>query len=91
MFEHILFLSHGMQLFMFLLLVGIILVFMRLASQEHRIEQLEKERKHYLTVEDYMETFNAMFDEKMQGRDVGAYPEGPVASSSFEASPVDEV
>jgi len=74
MFQHILFLSHGMQLFMFLLLVGLILVFMRIASQEHRINQLEKERKHYMSHEDYLETFNVLWDEKMEGKDVGAYP-----------------
>lgn len=73
MFSNLLFLSHGIQIALFLLLVGLILVFMKMTAFEKRLKNMEDNMLHYVTTEEYMETFNAMWEEKQRGGYVGAY------------------
>jgi len=58
------FLSHGIQLAFFFVLVGFVIVFMKLTVIEKRVKNLEDHSRKYVTYEDYMETFNNMFDER---------------------------
>lgn len=76
--NNLLFLSKGVQFCIFLLFVGIVLIFTKMASLEKRIESVEKNWTHYVTNEDYMETFNNMFDERVRTL--------PTSHQSFPAS-----
>jgi hypothetical protein len=67
MLNNLLFLSNGVQLCLFLLLVGLMLVFMKLATVDRKIKNIDEHLGLYVTNEDYMETFNNMWDEKLQG------------------------
>jgi len=75
MFNNLLFLSHGIQIAMFLLLVGLLLVFMKMATFEKRLKNMEDHMTKYVSYEDYMETFNTMWDAKARGGSVAPYPE----------------
>lgn len=67
---NILFVSQGMQIFMFLFLVLFIMVFMKFDEQNRKIDQLERQLDHYVTKEEYMATFNSMWDIREDGDDV---------------------
>jgi hypothetical protein len=64
------FLSHGVQVALLVLFVALILVFMNFVTLRHKVDQLEKDLDRYVTIEDYMETFNNMFDLKMRGEKI---------------------
>lgn len=57
------------QLLIFLLLIGMVLVFIKMNSYERRIKQLEDNLNKYVTYEDYMETFRNMFHDMMEKND----------------------
>ena len=73
MLGNLLFLSHGMQIALFLLLIGLILVFMKMTTYEKRLKNMEDNMLKYVTTEDYMETFSNMFDMKERGEDVAPW------------------
>lgn len=73
MFNNLLFLSHGIQIAMFLLLVGLILVFMKMATFEKRLKNMEDHMTQYVTRDDYLETFNNMWDAKENGFNVAPF------------------
>jgi hypothetical protein len=75
MISNLLFLSHGLQLCMFLLLVGLVLVFMKMSTLEQKVSNLENSMTHYVTAEEYMESFNNMFDAKNRGENVSPFTE----------------
>lgn len=67
---NILFVSQGMQIFMFLFLILFIMVFMKFDDQSRKVEQLERQLDEYVTKEEYMATFNAMWELKTEGKDL---------------------
>ena len=73
--NNLLFLSHGMQFALFLLLVGLVLVFIKMATFEKRMKNMEDNMVKYVSFEDYMETFNNMYDAKSNGMSVAPFPE----------------
>lgn len=73
MFNNLLFLSQGIQIALFILLVGLIVVFMKMTTFESRLKNMEQNMTQYVTVEEYMETFNNMWYEKLEGRSVSPY------------------
>ncbi len=75
MFNNLLFLSHGIQIALFLLLVGLILVFMKMTTFEKRLKNMEDHMVKYVTYEDYMETFNNMWSAVQDGEDVSSLTE----------------
>ncbi len=76
MMNNLMFLSHGMQICMLILLLGLLLVFMKWSSLEARIKQLEDASSKYVNVEDYLETFNNMWDAKQESNiSLAPYPE----------------
>jgi ABC-type lipoprotein release transport system permease subunit len=84
-FTNLLFLSHGIQLGLFFLLIGLILVFMKMTSLEHRIRNIEDHMNKYVTTEDYMETFNNMLDAKLDGKSTSPFSESQASSSSLSS------
>lgn len=77
-------LSQGVQLCLFLLLVGLVLIFIKMNSYEQRIKHLEDNLRNYITYEDYMESFNNMFAAAARGESVAPFPE---AHETAESSP----
>lgn len=77
-------LSQGLQLCLFLLLVGLVLIFIKMNSYEQRIKHLEDNLRNYVTYEDYMETFNNMFAAASRGESVAPFAE---AHESAEPTP----
>jgi hypothetical protein len=73
MLGSLVFLSHGIQLSLFLLLVGLLLVFMKLTTVDAKIKNIEDNLTMYVTNEDYMETFNNMWEEKKTGGSTAPY------------------
>ena len=73
MLGSLVFLSHGIQLCLFLLLVGLLLVFMKLTTVDAKIKHIEDNLTMYVTNEDYMETFNNMWEEKKKGGSTAPY------------------
>lgn len=71
--NNLLFLSHGVQLCMFLLLVGLILVFMKMTTFEVKLKNMEEHMSKFITAEEYMESFNNMYDEKAAGRSTSPF------------------
>lgn len=63
--NNLIFLSQGVQLAVFLVIVGLVLVFMKCATLEAEVKRLEREQTQYVTVEDYMETLNNILDERL--------------------------
>lgn len=82
MLNNILFLSHGVQIAMLLFMFGLVLVFMKMTTLEKRVKTLENDQKSYMSYEDYMESFNNMFDSKLQGKSVSPFPESSIAVDS---------
>lgn len=70
MINNLLFLSKGIQLAFFFGVVIMLLMFMKINTLERAVKTLEKDSSYYLTTEEYMETFNTMFNEKENGRDI---------------------
>jgi len=73
--NNLMFLSQGMQIAMLLLLVGLVLVFLKSSTLEQRIKNMEDNATQYVSYEDYMETFNNMWDEKSMGGSVAPFEE----------------
>lgn len=71
--NNLVFLSHGMQFVLFLLFVGLVLTFLKMATFETRLKNMEDHMLKYVTYEDYMETFNNMWEAKQQGQDISPY------------------
>ena len=65
--------THGVQLAIFFLAVVVIIVFMKITTLEHRIKVLEEHEQYFVSHEAYMESFNNMFDAKMQGKNLSAF------------------
>jgi hypothetical protein len=82
MLNNILFLSHGVQIVMLFFLVGLVLVFMKLSNFEKKLKQLEESQSKYISYEDYMESFNNMWDFKMQGKSVSPFPQSTLPTES---------
>jgi len=75
MLNNLLFLSQGVQLILFFFFIGLILVFMKVSNLEKKIKHLEDNQIKYISYEDYMESFNNMWDAKLQGKSVSPYPQ----------------
>lgn len=77
-------LSQGVQLALFCMLVGLVLIFIKMNSYERRIKQLEDSLRNYITYEDYMESFNNMFAAATRGESVAPFSAAsePPSSSS---------
>ena len=74
-------LSQGVQLALFFLLVGVVLIFIKINSYERRLKQMEESLRNYITYEDYMESFNNMFAAATRGESVAPFaPAGEVTS-----------
>lgn len=69
------FLSQGMQIAIFCVFVVLMLIFMKIVALEERIKNTENSLNNYVTVGDYMETFNVMWNEKEKGNSVSAFDE----------------
>ena len=67
MLNNLLFLSQGLQIAIFLLLVGLIFCFMKMTTFDKRLKNIEDNLNQYVTVEDYYETFNNMYDSVSNG------------------------
>lgn len=65
----------SIQLAIFFLLIGLVLVFIKMNSYEKRIKSLEDSLRFYITYDDYMESFNNMFAAKERGESVSPFPE----------------
>lgn len=65
----------NMQLAIFFLLIGLVLVFIKMNSYEKRIKSLEDSLRYYITYDDYMESSNNMFAAKERGESVSPFPE----------------
>jgi len=92
MFTNLLFLSHGIQIALFLLLVGLVLVFMKMTTFEKRLKNMENHMMKYVTYEDYMETFNNMWEAKMSGDSVAPFPDADLPEvQAGQPSYVEEV
>jgi glucan phosphoethanolaminetransferase (alkaline phosphatase superfamily) len=61
------------QLILFLLFIGILLVFIKLNSYEKRIKELEDSLTNYVPYEDFMELFNNMVASTLKGEDVSPF------------------
>lgn len=81
MFNNLLFLSQGVQIALFVLLIGLIMVFMKMTTFEKRLKSMEVNMSNYLSKEEYMETFNNMWYVKQQGGTVSPYEEDMIDSS----------
>lgn len=66
MFSNLLFLSHGVQLVLFGLVVILIFVFMKIAVMDKHIRNLEKGMENFVTREEFLSTFGNMWDEYEQ-------------------------
>ena len=73
--NNLVFLSHGIQIAIFVLLLALVLVFIKGASLEHRLKNMEYNMMQYVTHDDYMETFNNMWELKQQGKSVAPFSE----------------
>lgn len=73
MLNNLIFLSQGVQLCLFFIVIAIVLVLMKMSDLTHRVENVEANMGKYVTNEDYMETFNNMFNAKVQGLDTSPY------------------
>jgi hypothetical protein len=49
---------------------------MTIACVQSKVDTVESRLNSYVDYHTYMETFNVMFDEKMQGRDVSPFERG---------------
>lgn len=56
----------NLQFAAFLLLVGLILVFMKLTALEHRMKHMERHQQHCLTQDEYMTSFDNLLDVKLK-------------------------
>jgi predicted Holliday junction resolvase-like endonuclease len=84
--NNLLFLSQGVQVAVFLLFIALIMVFMKVAKLEQRLKNTEDHLIHYITKEDYFETFNNMWEEKAQGGDLGYVEEEAEEKEQWEAA-----
>lgn len=65
------FLSKGLQLAVAVLIVIVLFAFMQIGKNQDRIAKLERcLSEQYVEYDEYLETFDAMFEEKMKHRDV---------------------
>ncbi len=62
----------------------IAILFMTIVSLQTKVEVLESRQQQYLEYTVFLEIFNAMFDEKMQGKDVSIWPTEPVQTTINE-------
>ena len=65
-----------MQIALFGILLIFVMVFMKITTFEKRLDNIEKNLSNYVTSDQYMETFNGMWNEKLQGRSVSPYSNG---------------
>ena len=72
--NNLLFLSQGIQMVLFILLVGLVLVFMKSATLEHRIKRTEEDLGKYVSYDIFMETINNLVDAKLDGQSISAFP-----------------
>jgi predicted Holliday junction resolvase-like endonuclease len=73
MINNLIFLSHGVQVAIFFIFVVIVLMFMKIASLENKIKQLDEACEHYISAEEYLESFNNMFEERERGRKTSTF------------------
>lgn len=59
-------LSMPVQMIIFFVFIGLVLVFIKMNSYERRIQELEKSLTKYVPYEDYMETFQNMFRDMVE-------------------------
>lgn len=67
--------GQNVQIVLFLLLIGLVLVFIKMNSYERRIKNLEDSLRKYITYDDYMESFNNMFAAAERGESVSPFAE----------------
>lgn len=59
-------LSMPVQMIIFFVFIGLVLVFIKMNSYERRIQELENSLTKYVPYEDYMETFQNMFRDMVE-------------------------
>jgi hypothetical protein len=61
------------QAAVFFLFVLLVVTFMRVTAINQQVNRLANAQTHYLSQEEYMESFNNMFDAKMAGENITPY------------------
>ncbi len=56
------------QVGIFLLLLGLIVCFMKLTAFEKRVQSIEKGQGDYVTYEEYLDSFQAMWEDASSGQ-----------------------
>lgn len=68
--SNLMFLSQGMQIAVFVVFVVLILIFMKMATMEKRISDLNSKLEHYHTKEEFLLMFQTMWEAKSEGVDL---------------------
>lgn len=71
----------AVQLALFLLLVGLVLVFIKMNSYEKRLKEIEDSARNYVLYEDYMELFTNMWKAAERGEDTAPFSDVSVRPS----------